>query len=222
MVAEVSRRQVLRLGAAAAGVAAVGVPLAMRMNEASAYTVPSKMDWWYAARFGMFIHFGSYSYAGRGEWVFYTERWSKANYQRQISANFNPTRFSAADIVGYAKSAGMKYLVITAKHHEGFAMWDSKVASFKDTTGTKQYTLQGYTAYQSDLLAALKAECDRQGIRFCLYYSILDWNHLSQNVNSNYYSTMVSMTARTNYITDMGWMLCGKQLRSPVAGCRRS
>jgi hypothetical protein len=84
-------------------------------------------------------------------------------------------------------------------------MWDSKVASFKDTTGTKMYTLPGYTPYKADLLAALKAECDRQGIRFGLYYSILDWNHSSQTIRhtDTTFSTMASTTARTNYINDM-------------------
>jgi alpha-L-fucosidase len=170
------------------------------------YTVPSKMDWWYAARFGMFIHFGSYSYLGHGEWAFYNENWSKANYQAQVSAPFNPTNFDAATIVSYAKQAGMKYLVITSKHHEGFAMWHSQVASFTDTTGQKRYNLYDYTAYKSDLLGALKSECANQGIQFGLYYSIMDWNHSSQtanHVNGEAYTTMASMTARTNYINDM-------------------
>src|SRR5258707_7763977 len=170
------------------------------------YTVSSRLAWWYQARFGMFIHFGSYSYLGHGEWAFATEGWSKAAYQTQVSANFNPTSFNAATIVGYAKAAGMKYLVITSKHHEGFAMWNSSVQSFKDTTGTKLYNLYNYTAYKSDLLWALKSECARQGIQFGLYYSILDWNHPSQNIstiNGTTYSTMTSMTARANYITDM-------------------
>jgi alpha-L-fucosidase len=205
MTARASRRQILRIGATAAGVAAIGAPLTLHATGAEAYTVPAKMDWWYAARFGMFIHFGSYSYLGHGEWAFSIENWSKANYQSQVSAKFNPTSFSAATIVGYAKTAGMKYLVITAKHHEGFAMWDSKVASFTDTTGSKLYTLPSYTPYKADLLAALKAECDRQGIRFGLYYSILDWDHPSQVIRhtDTTFSTMASMTARTNYINDM-------------------
>jgi alpha-L-fucosidase len=153
----------------------------------------------------MFIHFGSYSYLGHGEWAFATEGWSKSAYQTQVSARFNPTSFNAATIVGLAKNAGMKYLVITAKHHEGFAMWDSQVASFKDTTGTKLYTLPSYTPYKADLLAQLKAECDRQGIRFGLYYSILDWDHPSQTIRftDTTFSSMASMTARTNYINDM-------------------
>ena len=168
------------------------------------YNIPSKMQWWYNGRFGMFIHFGSYSYLGHGEWAFYTENWTKPNYQSQVSAHFNPTSFNAGTIVNLAKKAGMKYLVITAKHHEGFSMWDTKVASFKDVTGALPYDLPGFTSFKTrDVLKELKDSCDSAGIKFCLYYSILDWSHSSQNKNSNYYSTMVSFDARTNYITDM-------------------
>lgn len=181
---------------------AFGVPTALFTATAEAYTVPSKMDWWYQARFGMFIHFGSYSYLGQGEWAFTTENWSKADYQTQVSAHFNPTAFNAAAIAQLAADAGMKYLVITAKHHEGFAMWDSNVPSFTDTTGTKLYNLHDYAGVQTDLLAALKTECEARGVKFGLYYSILDWNHPSQTDRGGL-TTMSSMTARSAYIADM-------------------
>jgi alpha-L-fucosidase len=167
------------------------------------YEIPEKMKWWYQDRFGMFIHFGSYSYAGRGEWVLHTEGWEKADYQTQISTNFNPTDFNAGTIARLAKKAGMKYLVITAKHHEGFCMWDTHVASFKDVTGTKDYDLPGFTAFNTrDVLQELKDSCDAVGIKFCLYYSILDWCHSSQTV-APWWSTMASMEARADYIDDM-------------------
>ena len=206
MVIRLNRRQLLKASATTAGVVATGLPLTFLATPAAAYTVPQKMNWWYAARFGMFIHFGSYSYLGHGEWAFSEENWSKAEYQTEVSANFNPVSFNAATVVGLAKTAGMKYLVITAKHHEGFAMWDSQVPSFTDTTGTKRYTLPSYTPYKADLLAELKAECDRQGIMFGLYYSILDWCHPSQTIQSGInlpFTTMASMTARADYINDM-------------------
>lgn len=196
-----NRRQLFK--AAAVGVGAVALPFALPAMSAAAYTVPAKMQWWYAARFGMFIHFGSYSYRGLGEWNMYNEKWSKANWQTQVSARFNPVGFNAAGIVGLAKRAGMKYLVITAKHHEGFAMWDSRVAGFTDTTGRKLYTLPSYTGFRRDVLAELKAECDRQGIVFSLYYSIVDWSHPSQTVRDTGLTTMASTTARANYIRDM-------------------
>ena len=117
------------------------------------YSIPSKMNWWYEARFGMFIHFGSYSQLGHGEWAFATENWTKTNYQTQVSANFNPTNFNAGAIARLAKKAGMKYLVITAKHHEGFCMWDTQIESCKDVTGTKAYDLLGFTNFKTrDLL----------------------------------------------------------------------
>ncbi|NRQ32413.1 glycosyl hydrolase [Nonomuraea sp. NN258] len=201
MTPSLTRRQLL----AAATITAGGSLLAASPAAAASYPVPSRMAWWYAARFGLFIHFGSYSYLGRGEWVFNNENWSKADYQTQASAPFRPSAFSAASIVGLAKNAGMKYLVITAKHHEGFAMWDSQVAGFTDTTGTKRYTLPAYAGHQPDLLAALKAECDAHGLRFGLYYSILDWNHPSQTIRhaDPVFSTMSSPAARAAYIADM-------------------
>lgn len=175
------------------------------VSNASAYTVSSNMQWWADDRFGMFIHFGSYSYYGNGEWVMQEKKISKETYQTTISANFNPVDFNAEEIVKYAKDAGMKYLVITAKHHEGLAMWDTKVESFKDYTGTKIYSLQSYTPFGStgrDVLMELKNACDAAGIKFGLYYSIMDWNHSSQTIDK-YYTKMSSMQARTDYINDM-------------------
>uniref|UniRef100_A0AAU2VGI9 alpha-L-fucosidase n=1 Tax=Streptomyces sp. NBC_00003 TaxID=2903608 RepID=A0AAU2VGI9_9ACTN len=202
--APLSRRSLIKAAGVAGGTVAFGLPQALWPTAAEAYSVSSKMDWWYQARFGMFIHFGSYSYLGHGEWAFSAEKWTKANYQAQVTTPFNPTSFNAATIAELAKNAGMKYLVITAKHHEGFAMWDSNVAGFTDTTGTKQYNLHDYNGNQTDLLARLKTECTNRGIKFGIYYSILDWNHPSQTCNnSTLYSDMSSQAARTGYINDM-------------------
>ena len=93
-------------------------------SQAQAYSVPSNMKWWAQDKFGMFIHFGAYSYYGQGEWAMSEQKISKKKYQTTIAAKFNPTKFNADEIVKYAKNAGMKYIVITAKHHEGLAMWD--------------------------------------------------------------------------------------------------
>lgn len=199
-----SRRQLIRAAAVAGGAVAFGLPQVLLGAPAEAYSVPSKMAWWYQARFGMFIHFGSYSSLGHGEWAFSNDNFNKPTYQSQVSAPFNPTAFNAGTIADLALNAGMKYLVITAKHHEGFAMYNSNVAGFTDTTGTKRYTLPGYTSYQNDLLAALKSACDARGIKFGLYYSIMDWNHWSQTIDhSTTYTDMASMSARSSYISDM-------------------
>lgn len=171
------------------------------------YPVPKKLEWWYNDRFGMFIHFGSYSYLAHGEWAFSIENWEKADYQQQVSTHFNPSNFDANEIVKLAKEAGMKYIVITSKHHEGFSMWDTKVKSFKDVTGKKMYSLQRFTPFgKRDVLMELKKACEANDIKFCLYYSILDWSHSSQKINhanGTTYSTMKSDKARTAYIRDM-------------------
>ncbi len=171
------------------------------------YTVPQKLNWWYEARFGMFIHLGSYSWLGHGEWAFSKEKWKKADYQQKVSSPFNPEKFDANEIVRLAKGAGMKYIVITAKHHEGFGMWNTKVQSFKDVSGMKMYSLPEYTVFKKrDILMELKNACEANGIKFCLYYSILDWEHSSQEINrmkGEVFSTMKSDEARTAYIRDM-------------------
>ncbi len=105
----------------------------------------------------MFIHFGSYSSLGHGEWVFSIENWKKADYQEQVSPHVNPGKIDANEIVQLAKDAGMKYIVITAKHHEGFSMWDTKVKSSTDVTGKEMYSLPRYTAFgKRDVLMELK------------------------------------------------------------------
>ena len=175
------------------------------------YTIPDKMNWWYESRFGMFIHFGSYSYLAQGEWAM-SNGYTKNDYQTNVSKNFNPTNFNAGTIARLAKRAGMKYLVITAKHHEGFCMWPTAVKSFKSIDSTKLYDLREYTAFDKtrDVLKELKDSCDAVDVKFCLYYSILDWNHPSQQVSrgtsaNNWYtySTLTSATAKANYIADM-------------------
>lgn len=172
------------------------------------YTIPSFMQWWADARFGMFIHFGSYSYQQQGEWIMHWGGYSKQSYQTQISQPFNPVNFNADAIADAAQGAGMKYIVITAKHHEGFAMWNRTAAtSFKDYTGTTIYSLPSYTTahFSRDILMELKNACTARGIKFCLYYSILDWNHPSQTKRDQgpALTTMSSMTARSAYIADM-------------------
>lgn len=179
-----------------------GVPA----QTVQAYSIPANMKWWAQDKFGMFIHFGAYSYYGQGEWAMSEQQISKQKYQTEIAAKFNPTDFNANEIVKYAKKAGMKYIVITAKHHEGFSMWDTKVESFKDYTGTKTFSLQGYTSFGAtgrDVLKELKDACQKEGLKFGLYYSIVDWNHSSQKLGGSLSSTMISMDARAKYITDM-------------------
>ena len=89
-------------------------------------------DWFVHDRFGLFIHWGLYSVAGRHEWVMNRERLSSADYARYFE-HFDPDRFDPGKWADIARAAGMKYVVITTKHHEGFALWDSKLTDFKVT-----------------------------------------------------------------------------------------
>jgi len=137
----------------------------------------ARMKWWREARFGMFIHWGVYSvpagiYKGErikgvGEWIMNKAQIPVAEYE-QFAARFNPVGFDADDWVRIAKSAGMKYIVITSKHHDGFCLWDSRVSD---------YDIMDASPFNRDILEELSEACRKQGIRLCFYYSIMDWHH---------------------------------------------
>jgi alpha-L-fucosidase len=123
--------------------------------------------WFQDARFGVFIHWGTYSVLGRGEWVMNNEKISVADYEK-LPPQFNPEKFDAAKWVASFKRAGAKYITITSKHHDGFAMWDSKVTD---------WDIVDRTPYKRDVLKQLADECHKQGIKLFFYYSQLDWHH---------------------------------------------
>jgi alpha-L-fucosidase len=125
-------------------------------------------QWFQEARFGLFIHWGVYAVRGEGEWVMHEKRITIPEYERDLPPAFNPVRFDPAAWVGMAKAAGMKYITITSKHHDGFAMWDSKVSD---------YDVVERTPYGRDVLKLLADECRKQGIRLFFYHSQLDWHH---------------------------------------------
>jgi alpha-L-fucosidase len=167
-------------------------PSALRQREQSvAAQTPSaqaekdkRMRWWREARFGMFIHWGLYAipageYKGQrstriGEWIMEWANIPRAEYVK-FAPQFNPVKFNAAEWVRIAKDAGMKYIVITSKHHDGFSIYDSKVS---------QYDIVDATPYRKDLMKALADETKKQGLKFCFYYSIVDWHHPSQYVDA--------------------------------------
>jgi alpha-L-fucosidase len=124
-------------------------------------------EWFREARFGMFIHWGVYSLLGKGEWVMENDRMSVADYEK-LPSRFDPTAYDPAEWVLIAKDAGMRYITITSKHHDGFAMWDSKVSD---------YDVVDRTPYGKDVLKALADECRKAGIKLFLYHSHLDWHH---------------------------------------------
>ena len=137
--------------------------------------VDQRMAWWREARFGMFIHWGLYAVpagewkdkTNHAEWILTTAQIPVAEYE-QFGGQFNPVKFNAADWVRMAKEAGMKYIVITSKHHDGFSLWDSKVSD---------YDVMDFTPFKRDILRELTDECRRQGMRMCFYHSIMDWHH---------------------------------------------
>ncbi len=124
-------------------------------------------EWFQQARFGLFIHWGVYSVLGDGEWVMNNQQIPIATYEK-LPTFFNPTEFDAKEWVQLAKDAGMKYITITSKHHDGFAMWDSQVSD---------YNIVKRTPYGKDILKMLADECHRQGIKLFFYHSQLDWHH---------------------------------------------
>lgn len=130
-------------------------------------------EWFQDAKFGLFIHWGVYStLAGGGdlgiaEWIMNNKEIPVKQYEK-LPSFFNPISFNPAEWVSMVKKAGMKYITITSKHHDGFAMFDSKISD---------YNIVERTPYGKDVLKMLKDECDRQGIKLFFYYSQLDWHH---------------------------------------------
>ena len=136
------------------------------MANLSAQTKAVKPDvkWFEDARFGMFVHFGPYSVLGDGEWVM-NNRPIKTNEYKRLQDFFNPQEFNAAEWVRIAKSAGMKYIAFTSRHHDSFSNWDTKQSDWNIMN----------TPYGKDIVRQLADECHKQDMKLVLYYSILDW-----------------------------------------------
>ncbi|HPV19970.1 MAG TPA: alpha-L-fucosidase, partial [Prolixibacteraceae bacterium] len=128
--------------------------------------VMERTQWWREARFGMFIHFGAYAVPARGEWVKSNERITSEAYQKYIDA-FYPGQFDAKEWARLAKAAGMKYAILTAKHHDGYCLFDSKLTDYKLTPRFDGRDLV------REFLDAFRAE----GLKVGLYFSIIDWHH---------------------------------------------
>ena len=137
----------------------------------------ARMAWWRAARFGLFIHWGAYAVpagvhdgqrtGSTGEWIMNAEHIPIAEYE-QYARRFDPVKFDADAWVRAAQDAGMKYIVITSKHHEGFSMFGTKLSP---------YNIVDYTPFRRDPLKELAAAARRQGMKLGFYYSIADWHH---------------------------------------------
>ena len=124
--------------------------------------------WFEDAKFGLFVHWGVYSLLGKGEWVMKNDKIPIAEYEK-LPPRFNPDRSSTpSEWVKLAKAAGMKYITITSKHHDGFCMFDSKLT---------HYDIVDATPYGKDPMKELADACHKQGIKLFFYYSLLDWHH---------------------------------------------
>jgi len=146
-----------------------------------------RMEWWKDARFGMFIHFGLYSEAARHEWVKSNEGMTNEQYQKYFD-QFNPDLFDPVKWAKEAKAAGMKYAVLTTKHHEGFCLFDSKYTDYKATN----------TPAKRDLVREYVNAFRAQGLKVGFYYSLLDWHHPDYTMD-NVHPLVHSDTTKANY-----------------------
>jgi alpha-L-fucosidase len=151
---------------------------AQKATAPKVLTNDERMEWWREARFGMFIHWGVYALpagiwdgrqiGGIGEWIMNRGKIPVADYQR-MAKNFNPVKYDPDAWVRMAKDAGMKYIVITSKHHDGFALFETKAS---------KWNVVDATVYGKDLLKPLAEACKKHGIKLGFYYSqAQDWNN---------------------------------------------
>ncbi len=166
-----NRREFL-LGMTASGAAVSLAGCADRQSTSEQVTSPAELQaanqaWFTDARFGMFIHWGVYCLLGKGEWVMHNEEMTVEEYEK-LPPRFNPVGYDPAKWVSLARTAGMNYITITSKHHDGFAMWDSKVSP---------YNIVDATPYGRDVLKMLADECKKQEMGLFFYHSHLDWHH---------------------------------------------
>jgi alpha-L-fucosidase len=168
----ISRRGILNsLGAAATLSTFNSTPLFAQHDQKGPTTSTvadreRRMQWWHEARFGMFIHFGLYSVLGRHEWAMEQEGIPVAEYQ-ELAKQFNPKPHAARAWAKLAKQAGMKYMVMTSKHHEGFCNFDTKLTNY---CAPKQ-------AAGRDLVAEFYEAARSEGMGVGFYYSLMDWHH---------------------------------------------
>jgi alpha-L-fucosidase len=139
--------------------------------SAAQNTVPAERlaarEWFRDAKFGLFIHWGVYSQLGQGEWVM-ENRGIPIDTYESLASGFNPVKFNAKDWVALAKDIGVGYITITARHHDGFSMFETKATPYNIVNGTP---------FRRDPLRELADECRKQGIKLFFYYSQLDWHH---------------------------------------------
>jgi alpha-L-fucosidase len=164
---DLSRREYLKLLGAGAAVAAADLSVkATPFSRDEAGDRTRRLQWWHEAKFGMFIHWGLYSVVGRHEWVMEMEGIPAAEYE-QLAKQFKPKPQAAREWARLARRAGMKYMVMTTKHHEGFCLFDTKTTNY---CAPKQ-------AAGRDLVKEYVEAARAEGLRVGFYYSLMDWHH---------------------------------------------
>lgn len=146
----------------------ISIIICLSVSAQSTYTPTASniaaRKWFADAKFGLFIHWGPFSIPGSGEWVMNDRNITVKNYTRLMHF-FNPIEFNAQQWVSMAKGAGMKYITLITRHHDGFSMWDTRYSDFNIMN----------SPYKKDIVKAMADECHKQGIKLFLYYSLLDW-----------------------------------------------
>jgi alpha-L-fucosidase len=169
------RRDIFKTAAALA-VSPFISPWAQAINLSSEINIPEKKsggikrfgdgrDWFFENRYGMFVHWGLYSIPGWHEQHQWRARVPRAEYEK-LAQQWNPVKFNPEQWLDLMEEAGMKYITLTTKHHDGFCLWDSKQTTFNTMN----------TPYKKDVIGMLSDACHKRNIPLCLYYSIADWN----------------------------------------------
>lgn len=162
------------------------------MSSYKTRKTPGDTEWFTKDRFGMFIHFGLYALPARNEWIKRIETMSDEEYQKYFD-HFNPDMLDTREWARQAKEAGMKYVVLTTKHHDGFCLFDTKFTDYKATN----------TPYGKDIIREYVDAFRAEGLKVGFYYSLLDWHHPEFTIDSNHPMINVENSSEINNSRDM-------------------
>lgn len=163
-------------------------PSSAQLKKETQEQKTERMAWWTADRFGMFIHWGLYALPARHEWVKNRERITNEDYEKYFE-HFDPDMFDPKAWAKMAKAAGMKYVVLTSKHHEGFCMWDSKYTDYKVTN----------TPYGKDIIKDFVEAFRAEGLKVGFYYSLIDWHHPDFTIDRNHPQRLDANASEEDY-----------------------
>lgn len=177
----------------------LGALVASLYTHSQAYTPsPENLrtrNWFDSARFGLFIHWGASSVLGHGEWVMNNRNIQVPEYAR-LKAIFNPIDFNAANWVSTARQAGMQYITLITRHHDGFSLWDTQQSDWSIMN----------TPYKKDIVKQIAEECHKQGIKLFLYYSLLDWYRSDYQYETGRTGKGTGRTQKSNWDSYIAFM----------------